>query len=201
MTCNQSGELVKEERWTHLLDAARRGDNDALGIVCERLRSWLTKAADRELSGELRQKLAASDLVQQSFLEVQTGLLYFRGAEESEFRAWVASILRRNLLDGVRQYCHTECRDLERETSLEAALLPHPTQATASGIVSRKEEDRALLRAIAELPERDRAIIELRYRERLSHAEIADRLQLSVAAARKAWSRAIERLRSTLTHG
>lgn len=61
------------------------------------------------------------------------------------------------------------------------------------------EQDWNLLESIPEaLPEKKRAILELRYREGLSYEEIALRLGLSESAARRSCARAIQECRRLL---
>jgi RNA polymerase sigma factor (sigma-70 family) len=56
-----------------------------------------------------------------------------------------------------------------------------------------------LLQAIARLPETQRQIIELRHRQGLAHAEVAERLHMTAAAARQLWSRTVHALRNELS--
>jgi RNA polymerase sigma-70 factor (ECF subfamily) len=188
-----------------LVSAAHAGSNSALGEVLETCRRYLLLVAERELNPDLRAKAGPSDLVQQTFLEAQRDFGQFRGNSESELRAWLLHLLRHNLGKCARQYRHTQKRQLDREVSLSrddsgrapcaglAADTPSP-----SGHAMEREQDEALERALARLPEDHRRVIELRYREERSFEEIGVLMQRSADAARKLWARAVERLQQEL---
>ncbi len=194
-------EVVNKSEWSVLLEAARRGDSEALGAVCERLREFLLLIADDGLGDDLRAKLGASDVVQQSLLEAQCEFDRFSGTSEAEFRAWLKRILRHNLIDSARRYHQTQKRDVTREISFDTGSRRRDLagqQKTASSLMCRRETDEELLRAVTGLPQRSRQVIELRHRDGLSHAEIAEKLGISEVATRKLWSRAVEQLRQML---
>lgn len=200
--------------WSQLLEAARNGDDDALGQICQRFREHLLLTADNDLGGDIRGKFGASDVVQQSMLEVHNDFRRFAGKSEAEFRRWITRLVERNLIDASRQYRQTKRRDIAREIPItsnrsrrnytsgrnlnQSELALTAREGTASGIVSRQEDDQALAAAINQLSCRQRQVVELRHRQSLSYAQIADQLNTSETAARKTWSRAVEQLRQTL---
>jgi RNA polymerase sigma-70 factor (ECF subfamily) len=188
--------------WTTLIEAAHRGDDAALGEICERLRDYLLLTAGQGLGSELRPKVGASDIVQQSLLEAQQGFHRFSGASRDDLRAWLLKILEHNLIDSARRYRRTQQRDYSREVSIDEGdkqrEIPGP-QKTGSSEYCRRETGEQLLRAIEELPQRQQQIIELRHRHGLGYAEIAKQLHVSEEAARKIWSRAVESLRQKLS--
>ncbi len=94
----------QRNRWLSLCNSARRGDGDAFGEICERLRPHLLRVADRDLGKDLRSKVAAADIVQASMLEALGGFDHFVGDSEADFRAWVERILSNNLIDFARHY-------------------------------------------------------------------------------------------------
>ena len=197
-----SSESATSLDWSELISRARAGDSEALGSLCEMLRNDLLQVADRQLSTDIRSKLGASDIVQQSLLEAQRDLHTFAGRTEPEFRGWVKRILNNNLLDVTRLFRSTQRRDTSKETSFELTDdidRIHQGQKTASSLIRRKETDEELLRAIAQLPDKNRRVVERRHRQGLSHAEIAKELGMSEVACRKLWSRTVELLRTILT--
>lgn len=192
--------------WPELLEAARAGDDDALGQICQRFREHLLLTADKGLGGDLRAKLGASDVVQHSMLEVHHDFSRFTGQTEQEFRCWITRLVERNLIDVARQFRHTQRRDVARErpiqpdraTSDRTVQQLVAKEGTASRIARQQEEDQALAKAVQQLSQRQQQVIELRHRQTLSFAQIADQLQITEVAARKTWSRAVEQLRRHL---
>lgn len=194
--------LGDEPEWQKLIEQAQSGDSQAFGELCQRLRQFLLDTASHHLGHDLQSKLGASDIVQQSLLEVQRDIEKFCGSSETEFRAWVKQILKNNLIDVTRKYRNTQSRDTSLEVGFDtlndSAQISY-RQRTASSLIRQREVDEELMRAVASLPEKNRKIIELRHRERMSHAEIARAMGMTEVAARKLWSRTVEELRNMLT--
>jgi RNA polymerase sigma-70 factor (ECF subfamily) len=153
--------------------------------------------AGDELPPELRAKAGASDLVQQTFLEAHQAFPGFRGTTEEELRAWLRRILRHNLANFIRDFRNTDKRRVAREDPAATVGLPAADLSPGSQAVAREEAE-ALERALARLPEEYRQAILLRQQEGLSFAALATRLGRTEEAARKLWSRGVERLRQEL---
>src|SRR5689334_5788737 len=90
--------------WEQRLEAARNGLQEALGPLLEGYRPYLLLVANRQLPPDLRPKVGASDLVQDTFLEAQRDFAQFHGHTEDELRAWLARVLLNNLANITRQY-------------------------------------------------------------------------------------------------
>jgi RNA polymerase sigma-70 factor, ECF subfamily len=188
-----------------LLAAARGGSREALGQALEACRRYLLLVAQRELAPELLAKGGASDLVQQTFLEAQRDFPRFQGQSEGELLTWLRCILLHNLGKFSRHYRSTAKRGLDREVALDCGSSTAGAEAnlaadslTPSGHAIEREEQEALQRAIDRLPEDYRHVLHLRYREERSFEEIAATMGRSVAAVRKLWARAVERLKQQL---
>src|SRR3954447_23252599 len=100
------------------IEAARRGDAEALGKALEPFRDYLLLVANQELEPELRTKFGASDLVQETFLGAHRDLASFRGRTETEWRLWLRGILVHRVANHRRQFRSTLKRRVERELSL-----------------------------------------------------------------------------------
>jgi RNA polymerase sigma-70 factor, ECF subfamily len=165
-------------------------------------RNYLLLVADEELDVDLRAKIGASDLVQETLLDARRGHDQFCGGTHVQLRAWLRGILLNKITDAARHYNGTQKRRLTREVSLERDLgsrvrnnLADPAAETPSRLVCKDERAESLARAMARLSEEHRRVIRLRNWDQRSFAEIGQRMNRSAEAARKLWSRAIERLK------
>jgi RNA polymerase sigma-70 factor (ECF subfamily) len=196
---NSSGDLGR------LIEAARGGDAGALEEMLERCRQYLLLVANLELPDDLRAKVGASDLVQETWIEAHRDVAMFRGRSEAELIGWLRGILLHNLANAIDRYRNTAKRDVAREVALgdaAAAGAPADGALTAPETPSReamvRERDDALRLAIERLPETYRQVIQWRNYERCPFEEIGQRLGRSAEAARKLWTRALEQLRQDL---
>jgi RNA polymerase sigma-70 factor (ECF subfamily) len=173
-------------------------------------RQYLLMVANDVIGTELRAKLGASDLVQDTFLEAQRHISIFRGKTRAEMRAWLRSILECRLANVRRSYLATEKRAAFREVTLDTLLAGRGAndQVLKSGALSpsnhalRNEWNLALEQALSRLPDHYRHAIAWRHQEQLSWHEIGQRLGCTADAARKVWTRGIQHLRRELAaHG
>lgn len=187
-----------------LLRAARAGSTEAFGRLFEACRPYLLLVADQELRPPLQAKVEASDVVQETFLEAQRDFRHFRGQSEAQLLGWLRGILLHNLADLGRRF-EASCRRLSQEVPLSDrgyAVAPSggalaDGQTACEQLIAR-EERLALVAALERLPPSYRRVLQLRYDERQSFAEIGTSLQRSPEAARKLWCRALEQLRHHL---
>jgi RNA polymerase sigma-70 factor (ECF subfamily) len=116
-------------------------------------------------------------------------------------RAWLAQIVRRNVIDHSRSFGDARRRSVAtREVSWSDAIEGSLVAAgeSPSGLIRQAELDQELISAMALLPPHYRSVIEMRHRDGLAYAEIAMRCSISVEAARKLWTRAIRQLQQFL---
>jgi RNA polymerase sigma-70 factor (ECF subfamily) len=162
----------------------------------ESCRRFLLAVANEELPSDLRAKGGASDLVQQTLAAAIRSEHQFRGQSVGELRAWLRAILRTEVAAFRRRYSGTAARDVGRETSLlEAVAADFQTPIRAAIQVERNQQ---MADAVGQLPDEYRRAVILRLEDSLSFAEIGRRLGRSEEAARKLFTRALDRLRSPL---
>jgi RNA polymerase sigma-70 factor (subfamily 1) len=148
--------------------------------------------------GPLRAKVAPSDLVQDVCQQAVTHLGQFTGDSPQSFRAWVLQILR-NRVRNLRRHFGAAKRAACREVPLTDDSRQGPCDsATASRIVTRREEAERLRAAIGRLPEHHRELIRRHDLEGQTFAEIGARIGRSADAVRMAHARALVRLRREL---
>jgi RNA polymerase sigma-70 factor (ECF subfamily) len=187
-----------------LLRLARSGDDEALGLLLEMYRPYLTLLARVQIGRGLRGKADASDVVQDAFLGAHRDFGQFRGETEREFLAWLRQALASVLANFVRRYHGTERRDVRLERQL-AAELEQSSQALDRSLVAphsgpkrqaeRREQAVLLAEALNHLAEDDRELLVLRHLEGLSFPEVARRMGRTVDSVKKRWPRALVRLR------
>ncbi len=169
----------------------------------EGFRSYLQVLAAWHLPAELRRKLDASDVVQQSLLQACEAWEEFRGRSEAEIKAWLRRILTNHLADIGRAF-GGEKRNVARERSLDAAVeassawLEALAGSSVAGQAVRREQYRQLVEALADLPGDQRLAIELHHLQGLSVAEVATQMERTEAAVAGLLRRGLQRLRDVL---
>jgi RNA polymerase sigma-70 factor (ECF subfamily) len=161
--------------------------------------------AQRELHSDLTAKASASDLVQETFLEVQRDFAQFKGNSEAELLAWLRRMLLNNIGNFARQFHATDKRRLSREmpiagehSSMGPGLTVAAPQPTPSGEAVGQERAAAVRAALDQLPEDYRQVLVLRYEQGRTFAEIGEMMGRSGNAIRKLWLRAVERVQQAL---
>ncbi len=184
--------------------AARGGSRTALGELLEQCRNYLLLIANREVGRGIQAKVAASDLVQETFVEAQRIFERFEGSSSRELRAWLGRILEFKIAQATRRFAGTEKRDVERELSLETLSRDdwpqEPPQSDSGGLSPSERMSRlaALQSAVERLPPDYRTAIRMRSFERRPFAELAAELGRTTGAARRLWLRAVVKLRNEL---
>lgn len=191
----------KCEDFETLLVAARRDSPGAVGKLLGECGDYLLLVANRELGRDLRTKVGASDIVQETFIKAHASFDQFRGEREHELLRWLRKILVRQIVVASERYRSAAKRDLSREVAwgdentVRALVQSLPGDGRSpSSHASADEDARALAEAISRLPDDYRQVISLRYWEQLTFVEIGHRMRRSTDAAEKLWLRAITRL-------
>ncbi|MGD9648319.1 MAG: RNA polymerase sigma factor [Pirellulales bacterium] len=181
---------------------AQAGSRSALGRALEACRKYLLLVANRALDDELRAKVGASDLVQDTFIQAQRDFARFAGTNEQELLAWLTAILINRIRNNARKYLFTEQTNVHRELSgdeLDEAIAQLRDRCVTPGAAAvARDEQRRVHHALAELNELDREVILGRTFRQESFVAIGQRLGCSDEAARKRWARAVRELQKIL---
>ena len=192
-----------------LIAGARRGDADAVGQLLQRHRESVRRLIDLRLDRAVRQRLDASDIVQEVLIEASRRLDDYLADPKMPFHLWLRAMAKDHVIDAHRRHRVAARRSVDREQplvarpgldestlDLAARLAGHEmTPATAA---TWQELNRRFHAACEELDEQDREIIFMRHFEQLSNGEVATALDLSPQAASMRYLRAMRRLRSKL---
>ena len=132
----------------------------------------------------------AEDVLQNTYVRVLSGQAVF--GERSLFRTWLFGVIRRVAIEESRRLRIDRARNV---------VLEHPAAqsvADAGGGPDEFEWARALHRALAQLPDRQREVLHLVFYQDMSIAEAAEVMEVSVGTARTHYERAKARLRAFL---
>jgi RNA polymerase sigma-70 factor (ECF subfamily) len=191
-----------------LLEQVARGDRQALERLLQQYRPRLHAFIEARLGPWVRSRVDPSDVVQEVQLEVAQRMDDFLDRSPMPFHLWVRKTAYERLLKVQREHRQRARRSVDREVALpdhSSLFLAKPLLAggpsPSQQLAARELADR-VGQAVTELPEADREVLLMRHMEGLDYAEIACLLDVSAAAARQRYGRALLRLRKVLKdHG
>jgi RNA polymerase sigma-70 factor (ECF subfamily) len=187
-----------------LLELAGSGDRRAFDRLLARHRPQLRQFVELRMDPRMRGRVDASDVVQETQLEVYRRLGDFLERRPMPFQVWLRKTAYERLLMARRQHVKAAQRAVGREVPLpeqSSLLLAQrllPRGSTPSQRLDRRELARRVHRVLDRLPDPDREILFMRNFEERSYPEIACILDIEPAAARKRHGRALIRLHALL---
>ena len=172
---------------TDLARRIRDGDPAALETLFHEHYAALCRFANRYL----HDRAAAEDLVQDVFANIWAARLRLdvRGSPRSYLFAAV-----RNRALNVRKHQLVE-RDWEFDEAIPEVRALHRAPPRPDDLLDDAERRSRLRAALEALPERCRLVMQLRWEEQLTHAEIADVLGISVKGVERQLARGLRALR------
>lgn len=192
-----------------LLDRVRSGDADAVNSLLKRHRDVIKQMIDRRMDRGVRQRVDASDIVQDVMIEANRRLGDYLANPTMPFQLWLRHMARDRLVDAHRRHRVAATRSVDREVPLVIPSTGDQSQVDMGGQITDRgltpaaaatwhELERRFAAAVELLEEGDRQIVLLRHFEHLSTAEVAEVLGLSKPAAGMRYLRAMRRLRVLL---
>jgi len=169
----------------------------------ERLRRLIVWRMDPRL----KNRLDASDVLQEVYLDAQRRLDEFLTRTDMPLALWLRLLTGRRLVELHRQHVGAAMRSADQEVPLDGwAWASAPSLATQlvghltspSQAASRAETAARLTEALESMDPIDREILVLRHFDELSNNEVAALLGLQKAAASNRYVRALRRLREIL---
>jgi RNA polymerase sigma-70 factor (ECF subfamily) len=172
----------------------------------ERYRDYLHLLARVQLQPKLQSKIAPSDIVQQTLLKAHEKRAQYRGTTDAELAGWLRKILANTLAETVRNFGRQQ-RDVALEKSLQASLDDSSAklerwlaadQSSPSQHLIRQEQLVRLASALAQLPDEQRSVLELRHLQGQSIGAISQQLGRSEASVAGLLRRGLQQLRELL---
>jgi RNA polymerase sigma-70 factor (ECF subfamily) len=152
-----------------LLALAQEGSRQAFGVLVERHNERFYRLA----YCYVQNKEAGEDIVQEAFLKLWEDPGKWEAERNTKFTTWFYRIVVNLCLDWQKK---------KRPVQLDDELPLADERETAEEAIMRSQEQRALEREIAALPERQRVALNLCYDEGLSNREAAEVMKLNLKA-------------------
>jgi RNA polymerase sigma-70 factor (ECF subfamily) len=167
---------IEAESDETLVRRVREGDQDAFAVLVDRYKRGIANF----IGASVRGASDVSDLSQETFLRAYAHIHTFN-PQLGRFSTWIYQIAR----NVVRTYLGKSQRrpaqqELPEDQTLENALPDLSLESDPAGGVLRAEAERELQAALAELPERTRTVLALRYFDNMEYHTIASTLGLSL---------------------
>ncbi|MCC6146037.1 MAG: RNA polymerase sigma factor [Anaerolineaceae bacterium] len=169
---------------TILSTEAQRIDKQALVRIYEEYSPGLYRYAYRLLGDQDLAEECVSETFSRFLQVIRRG-----SSPEGNLRAYLYRMVHNWVVDHYRKQAP--------QVSLETGTYPDPDSSLEKGVDSRQEMDQFRM-ALLNLPEEQRMVIELRFMEDWSHAQVANFLGKTVDATRALQHRALVALRQTM---
>jgi len=154
----------------------REGERELFEVLVERYKRGIANF----IGAGVRDSAEVADLSQETFLRAYAHLGTFN-PKLGKFSTWIyqiaRNVVRTHLGKSLRRPAAATLGD---DQTLENALADGSVEADPAGGVLRAEAERELRAALAELPERTRTVLALRYFDNLEYHAIASTLGLSL---------------------
>jgi RNA polymerase sigma-70 factor, ECF subfamily len=162
-----------------LVRRARSGDQRAFGLLVERYQKKVYAVA----LGMVKDAEEAMDVSQEAFVKVHRYLDRFKG--DSSFYTWLYRITTNTCIDVLRRRGVNSSDSVEYDDTVEMdiaeanlGLLSSQLDASPSRSLLRRELGEKLEEALAQLPEKHRAILLLRELEGMSYEDLSRTLEI-----------------------
>jgi len=172
-----------------LVDEVRNGKREAFTELMRRHQRRIYWVARRFVGGHA----VADDITQETFIKAYLGLGDFRG--DASFFTWLYRIAVNLSLNEVRKQ---QVMGYLRQSDILNRLLPG--KENPGDELEHKETESKLERAIAQLPEKQRAVFVMRFYDDMSYEEISGILKTSIGGLKANYHHALHKVREFMKH-
>ncbi len=168
--------IIEEAADEQLVGQILAGDRDAFALLVERYKRGIANF----IGAGVRSSSDVADLTQETFLRAYAHLGTYN-AELGRFSTWLYHIARnvvRTFLG--RSQRRPVAAELGEDRTLENSLPDASADADPMGGVLRSEAEAEVRAALADLPERTRTVLALRYYDNMDYQSIATTMGLSL---------------------
>jgi RNA polymerase sigma-70 factor (ECF subfamily) len=159
-----------------VISRVREGEGELFEVLVERYKRGIANF----IGASLRDSADVADLSQETFLRAYAHLGTFN-PQLGRFSTWIYQIARNVIRTHLgRSLRRPASQPLAEDQSLENSLPDPSHESDPAGGVLREEAERQLRAALAELPERTRTVLALRYFDNMEYHTIASTLGLSL---------------------
>lgn len=167
---------IGEQSDEALVRQVRSGERELFSILVDRYKRGIASF----ISAGVRSPSDVADLSQETFLRAYAHLDTFNPAL-GKFSTWIYQIARNVVRTHLgKSQRRVPTQELPEDQTLENALPDPSHDADPAGGILRQEAERELREALAELPERTRTVLTLRYYNNMEYHTIASTLGLSL---------------------
>ncbi|MBN8602779.1 MAG: sigma-70 family RNA polymerase sigma factor [Planctomycetes bacterium] len=186
--------------------APQNPTNEDFARIAE-YRPQLLQLANQLVSQQMQARIDPSDVVQETLLAASNNLSQ-ADSIKVPLLVWLYKLLRQRIIDAKRKHLGSSKRSVKHEkffttaTSYQYVLdhLPAHYQPRPPSELSASMRLQKLDQALRSLDPETETLLRQRYFEGISLAEIAERLGISLSAAKMRHLRAVQELRKVLEH-
>lgn len=166
----------------------------------DRIRPVLMAIARDLVDRDLQAKIGASDLVQETMLDVVRDLDSIRSQDPKQIERWYREVLFNNFRDLTRFFRRTRKRSINKEIPLTDDIPDKRSNLRPEQPIVRQEQLLTMQQAIGRLPPPHQQMLKWRYLDRLSYRKIASMVSRKEDAVRMMVNRSLDRLKREMTN-
>jgi RNA polymerase sigma-70 factor (ECF subfamily) len=192
------------ESWDETVSRARAGDSSAIARLFQSHGSHLHRFVHDNLDPSLNARVSASDVLQDSYLDVQHQIGRYLQQPRVPLHVWLRGVVAQRLMKIRRFHFRAARRSIARERGRGASLADTlagqiiANDSSPSEQIARRELQHVVRLALSRLRPLDRKIIIWRQFEGWSNSDVAQALGITPSAASMRYARALCRLQERI---